>query len=243
MPVAPCGLCPLALQRGPLTPEDGRQVAQLVHAQPLPGKAPPPPGGRLPSGTQDPEENPAQSPREQEEARPGRKEGGMPHRRTRPVQTSGEMHRAALGSNSPATLLSQDGAQVAAPAARVWGTDQGQMAPAPPECLQRHRGTSAGADEQMSAGPAAHQRLLGQGELSGGAQSWHSRSGQLPGSHLRSPVSVGPPHSHLSPWLLFPASGTCQVPFQGQPPGNTQLAPCRQGHPGAPCRGGETGPG
>lgn len=100
------------------------------------GKALAPPRGRPPSGTQAQEENPAQSRREREEARPGRKKGGRPLLRSRALQTSGEMHRAALGSNSRATLLSEDGAQVAAPAARVWGTEQGQVAPAPPESRQ-----------------------------------------------------------------------------------------------------------
>lgn len=234
MPGARCPLCPLALQLGPRTPKDGRQVAQLVHEEPLPRKGLPPPGGRPPSGTQAPEENPARSPREPQEARPGRQEGGTPPLRPTPRKRLQRCTEPRWGPipGPPATLLSQDGAQVAAPAARVWGTDPGQVAPALPRV---NSDTGARRQGQMSIFLRVPRPTA-----SPGAGRTVGRSAELP-RPLRA-ASEFPfakcgqrwaPHSHLSPLLLFPATGTRRVRSQGLPPGKHTVGSL----PAGPSRG------
>lgn len=178
-------------------------------------KALTPPRGRPPAGTQAPEENLAQPRREQEKAQPGRREAG------RPRQAPANVHRSApsrVGGQPPVRQLLCC-RRTALRWLRLWpgygGQTRAQWCLRPQTVGSDTRGVSAGADEQTSAGPAAHQRLLGLGECreprraTVGAQSCSSHSGQLPSSHLRCLASGRPPHSHLSPLLLFPASETC----------------------------------
>ncbi|KAF6361692.1 hypothetical protein mRhiFer1_009920 [Rhinolophus ferrumequinum] len=193
--IALCGLCPLALPPASRTPACGRQVAQLVHDEPLPktkrrfhpAKIALPLGPRLRRKTRP---NPGGSKRRGSLG--GGKEGGLVSNPgpCKLPQKCTESRRGPVPA-SPVAMRWRDRVQVAAPPARALGDGPRPKVSAPQGVGSDTCGTSAGAAAQISAGPASHHRLLRQGQLSRPAraavreQSRSNRSGQLLSSRLR----------------------------------------------------------
>lgn len=245
-----CGLCPLALPRGPRTPFSGRQVARVVHDE-----LPPErerrfhlPAVAFPLGPRPGRKTWPYPVRSQKRGGlgGGEKEGGLVRNRgvfKRPEKFTES--RRGPGPGPPAALRSLGSAQLAAPASGASGDKPGPSA--------------AWAPRRPTVTPAAPRRGRLRGFLrvlslttvywggescpdqprgATGAQGCSNRSGQPPSSGLRQVPAL--------PLQLFASTlraRTCSARFQGLPTGNTQLAPGSQGHLGAPCRGGESCPG
>lgn len=162
-----------------------------------------------------------------EGAREGRREAGRPCQESRPLQTSTAMHRVVSEASPQAANSFAVARRQALRWLRLWPgygeQTRAQWCLRPQTVGSDTRSISAGAAEQISAGPAAHQRLPGKENCreprraTVGAQSCGSHSGAAPSSRWRCQAGGRPPRSHLSPLLLLPASETCWAGFQGLP--------------------------